>query len=208
MGFPAYSIYVKSHYKSNDLQRRGNTTKRLIQVKSNNAGTRSSIASENDYEFTEGAVELPKSAVLRVPSVNRKQSTSSTNKQLPLKTILASEQLRGEFIELLAKEFALENLLFIESVANYRREWTHDLSKDEVLTKCDEIKRLFLLPNSPNEINAPIKIIKNCLGAIEALRNGNSPVERSRNIFDSAASEISQMLSVNYIHKFMIQRAK
>ena len=122
-----------------------------------------------------------------------------------MRAILANEQLRGEFIELLAREFALESLMFIEAVATYRREWTTDLSKDEVLKRCDEIKSVFLLPNSPNEVNVPIKIIKSCLDAIEALRNGNSLVSGSKHIFDNAANEIALMLAVNYVHRFMNQ---
>ena len=122
-----------------------------------------------------------------------------------MRAILANEQLRGEFIELLAREFALESWMFIEAVATYRREWTTDLSKDEVLKRCDEIKRVFLLPNSPNEVNVPIKIIKSCLDAIEALRNGNSLVSGSKHIFDNAANEIALMLAVNYVHRFMNQ---
>ena len=130
-------------------------------------------------------------------------TTKSTKDNIDLKHILADESLRKEFLQFLSKEFALESLAFIEAVVQYRKSFdTTTLDMNQVTASANQIFRDFLNPSAVNEVNVPVKVVKEVRAAVKSLANGTLSVTDAEHMFDAPANEISVMLSTNYLVKF------
>lgn len=72
-------------------------------------------------------------------------------KKNSIDNILANEQLLKEFAKFLAKEYCLENLLFIQRVMKYKQMFLKD-GVDKATQLWLDIMNEFILPNSPNNV--------------------------------------------------------
>ena len=106
----------------------------------------------------------------------------------------------GELVEVLAKEFALESLMFVESVVQYRSGWSSSLSKEQIIDQCDEISRNYLQAHSPNLLNVHQATIQKALDCIDGLEESKLD-KTSQYIFDEAANDVCNWVTVNYLTK-------
>ena len=170
---------------------------------------------EDDFSFEDSQQRNDRRLSMAAPSRERSASrklsaaaghintTKSTKDNIDLKHILADESLRKEFLQFLSKEFALESLAFIEAVVQYRKSFdTTTLDMNQVTASANQIFRDFLNPSAVNEVNVPVKVVKEVRAAVKSLANGTLSVTDAEHMFDAPANEISVMLSTNYLVKF------
>ena len=123
---------------------------------------------------------------------------------LTLEYILGHVHLKALFVKHLAREFSMENLLFIEAVERYKKQFERQLSKERIRSLCDEIIAEYLKPNSMNEINVPAKDLKVALSEVEALFPEGESVDQqmAQNVFDHLAEHVSGILTTDQLPKF------
>ena len=139
--------------------------------------------------------------------ITQRANTAKRSDTISLKDIISNKQLKQEFADFLAKEFAIESLLFIEAVVRHRKMCRGTVTKQTVVAACEAIKNEFLMPNSPNEVNINVSIKKHIMATIESLAS-NFSMEEARTAFDPAANDVGNMLSNNFLSKFKAQMLK
>ena len=105
--------------------------------------------------------------------------------------IISDPELRDAFAKHLEREFAIENLLFIQDIVRYK-----SASKETASAISKRLLDDFMLPNSLHEVNLPGPLVKATVKSIETLGNR---VET----FDEALHHILFMLETDQLPKFL-----
>ncbi|EGF83944.1 hypothetical protein BATDEDRAFT_85520 [Batrachochytrium dendrobatidis JAM81] len=144
---------------------------------------------------------------------NHSSSTSSNSTKrgvLNLDHILADAALRDAFCIYMAREFSMENVLFIETIKGYKSQITKNPTKSNTRKLFEKIKSEFIASNSVNEINLPTKIAKKLFDDSDKIfKSGddccsNFDVAAATNLFDDAVVHIELMLAQDHIRKFQV----
>ena len=140
------------------------------------------------------------------PRVKRSEKLISRITQSDmLKLILIDPESKTEFARFLAREHALESLLFLEAIKRYKEEFEANISSVEITHLCSKMVKEFMTAGAINEVNLPRIVVNKILNQIEMFLNDNS-CEDAQFAFDDAEKHISEMLVVNYVRKFNQQR--
>ncbi|KAI8925021.1 hypothetical protein BC831DRAFT_462965 [Entophlyctis helioformis] len=146
--------------------------------------------------------------VVGVPGLHRSPTANSgfarkTPMAMALDVVLRDEKLKAAFAKYLAREFAMESLLFIEAVHHYKiAQASGAHGQQEIVDMCNKIVEEFIDPNAMNEINLPKIVRDKTLREIEAVSDGTAEDHRARHVFDDATGHIEAMLAINHIRKF------
>ncbi|KAL2917018.1 hypothetical protein HK105_203450 [Polyrhizophydium stewartii] len=140
-------------------------------------------------------------------------STSSAEpKQLTIADILESRHLRDAFAKLLAREFAVEGLLFVQTVLQYKRQFQQlsiRPSDTQIAASAASVFRYFLDPNAANEVLLPKKIVDKATIVFETqVQHGcGVDLDVAAKLFDEAAAHVARMLAANHLSKFVLSSA-
>ncbi|KAJ1343310.1 hypothetical protein BSLG_002336 [Batrachochytrium salamandrivorans] len=127
--------------------------------------------------------------------------------QKSISKIMADPVLHAEFCKYLAREFALENLLFIESVKRYKECLRKSPTNATMEPLADKIMSEFILPNSVNEVNLSKKTVVELNIHLNTTLLGLLDIEKALTIFDEAAEQIEHMLVSNHLRRFQASQA-
>ncbi|KAI8925024.1 hypothetical protein BC831DRAFT_462968 [Entophlyctis helioformis] len=126
-------------------------------------------------------------------------------KPLTIKRILKDPAKRDVFAKYLAREFAMESLLFVEAVKRYRELFNGQIGNDaEIRSTAKSILSEFIEPNADNEVKLPKRITDKmtivCESQIEM--SDTVPRDTAKHVFDAAMEYVLQMMSANHLKKF------
>ncbi|KAL2917017.1 hypothetical protein HK105_203449 [Polyrhizophydium stewartii] len=133
-------------------------------------------------------------------------------KQLTIVDILESRHLRDAFAKLLAREFAVEGLLFLQTVLQYKRQFQQlsiRPSDTQIAASAASVFRYFLDPNAANEVLLPKKIVDKATIVFETqVQHGcGLDLDVAAKLFDEAAAHVARMLAANHLSKFVLSSA-
>ena len=127
------------------------------------------------------------------------------DEKVRLDMILKNSKLKYLFVKHLAREFCVENILFVEAVNEYKAGFDHDMSRDELRRQCNNIIKTFLKPNAVNEINVPAADMKATMDAVNCLFVTDDKVVSMDDacvVFDKLLEHVKVILVSDQIPKF------
>ncbi|KAH6565838.1 hypothetical protein BASA50_000060 [Batrachochytrium salamandrivorans] len=157
----------------------------------------------NQYHEGETMIELTSAGSSSLESTLDEGRTSQVG-QYTISGILADKVLRTAFRKFLAREFAMESLLFIEAVRRYKERIQALPTKSTIEAMTDMIMTEYILPSSVNEVNLPKSTVTKLNIQIAASLTGVLDLEATVAIFDEAVLHIEQMLVLNHLRRFQV----
>ncbi|KAK6099777.1 hypothetical protein MT418_001162 [Batrachochytrium dendrobatidis] len=186
-----YNTVVLSSSKKSKAHKRKYMGIHAHKMAGSNGVILSSETNVNDYSST-GSDSSSK--------INSQTSKKSGTYTIP--KIIDSPPLRDAFCQYLAREFSLENLLFLETVRLYKEKVRQVPTIANVKQISDKIMTEFIAPNSVNEVNLPKKDVNKLTAALHTALGNELNVELALTVFDDAARHIEEMLALNHLRKF------
>ncbi|KAI8923722.1 hypothetical protein BC831DRAFT_23799 [Entophlyctis helioformis] len=115
-----------------------------------------------------------------------------------LQIILTTADLNEAFEKFMAKEYCLENLLFLRTIEKYNRVVAIG-SVQEAAQLRNYIANEFIATKSPNELNIPSMLRKECLEEIE---QANKARDIGRTVFYDAEEHVRHIVIANSLARF------